>query len=89
MLYETGPGRRRLFREGDHAHPKRHGKMMPRRDQIPEQYRFLLDWYEAQYAPAAKETWLSGIFAMAGAGKETFGGEDPDEYVRRLREGWE
>ena len=88
MLYETGPGRRRLFREGDRAHPKREGKITPKRDEIPEAYRYLLDWYETEYAPAVEERWLGGIFEMIGAGKE-FAGEDPDEYVRRLREGWE
>jgi hypothetical protein len=89
MLYETGRGRRRLYRETDVAHPDRHGKIVPRRDDIPEQYRYLLDWYEAEYANAGKDNWLGGIYEMIGAGKELFAGEDPDAYVRRLREGWE
>jgi len=89
MLYETRRGMRRLYREADDAHPDRHGKILPRRDDIPEQYRYLLDWYEAEYAHAGKDGWLSGIYEMIGAGKEIFAGEDPDEYVRRLREGWE
>jgi len=89
MLYETRGGMRRLYREGDESHPDRHGKILPKRDDIPEQYRYLLDWYETEYALAGKEGWLNGIFEMIGAGKEIFAGEDPDEYVRRLREGWE
>jgi hypothetical protein len=89
MLYETRRGMRRLYREGDDSHPDRHGKIVPKRDDIPEQYRYLLDWYETEYASAGKEAWLGGIFEMIGAGKEIFAGEDPDEYVRRLREGWE
>lgn len=36
-----------------------------------------------------KEEWLRGIFEMIGTGKEVFADEDPDEYVRRLREGWD
>jgi hypothetical protein len=36
-----------------------------------------------------KETWLCGVFAMVGAGREIFADEHPDEYVRRLRAGWE
>jgi len=36
-----------------------------------------------------KESWLSGIFAMAGVGRAVFAGEDPDDYVRRMRQGWE
>jgi len=89
MLYETRRGMRRLYREADPSHPDRHGKILPKRDDIPAPYRYLLDWYEAEYAQAGKEGWLSGIFEMIGAGKEVFAGEDPDEYVRRLREGWE
>ena len=89
MLYETRRGMRRLYREADPSHPDRHGKILPKRDDIPAPYRYLLDWYEAEYAQAGKEGWLSGIFEMIGAGKEIFAGQDPDEYVRRLREGWE
>jgi hypothetical protein len=89
MLYETRRGMRRLYREADPFHPDRHGKIVPKRDDVPAAYRYLLDWYEAEYAQAGKEGWLSGIFEMIGAGKEVFAGQDPDEYVRRLREGWE
>jgi hypothetical protein len=89
MLYETRRSMRRLYREADRSHPDRHGKIVPKRDEIPTQYHYLLDWYEAVYAPAGQEGWLSGIFEMAGAGKELFAGEDPDAYVRRLRAGWE
>jgi hypothetical protein len=32
---------------------------------------------------------LRGIFDMIGAGREGFAGADADEYVRRLREGWD
>ena len=89
MLYETRRGMRRLYRESDDAHPDRHGKILPKRTEIPEQYRYLLDWYESEYARAAKDQWLSGIYQMIGAGKAIFADEDPDAYVRRLREGWE
>jgi hypothetical protein len=34
-------------------------------------------------------SWLSGIRALAGLGKEIWAGVDADEYVRDLREGWE
>jgi hypothetical protein len=88
MLYETRLGMRRLYRETDDSHPDRRGKIVPKRDDIPEQYRYLLDWYEAEYAQTGGNGWLSGIFEMIGAGKNVFAGEDPDEYIRRLREGW-
>ena len=89
MLYETSKGRRRLYREGDPAHPKRKGKIVPAADAIPARYRQLLDWYRNEYAGPRKDDWLRGLKELDGAGKEVFAGIDPDEYVRRLREGWD
>jgi len=89
MLYETTRGRRRLFRNSDQGHPRREGKITPKPDEIPEPYRYLLDWYKTEFAQSQKEDWLSGIFEMAGAGKDLYAGTDPDAYVRQLREGWE
>ena len=96
MLYETGTGRRRLFRPGDDYHPEREGpperrgtRITPRREDIPERYRSLLDWYETEYvrrADGGEEP--DPILALVGLGKEIWNGEHPDEYVRRLREGW-
>ena len=46
MLYETAPGRRRLFRNGDVYDPAREGaKTVPAREDIPSEYADLLDWY--------------------------------------------
>ena len=42
-----------------------------------------------QDATQERDTWLSGIFEMIGAGKEDFAGIDPDEYVRQLRDPWD
>ena len=91
MLYETKTGKstRRLFRENDEAHPKRHGKITPAPDEIPPKYRYLLDWYRSEYAPPAEDAWLRSVVEMIGSGKDVFAGANPDEYVRRLREGWE
>lgn len=89
MLYATGKTTRRLFREGDDVHPKRKGKITPDPDELPPQYRYLLDWYHKEYAPAGQDTWLRGVRELAGAGREIFKGVDPDEYVNRLREGWD
>jgi hypothetical protein len=33
--------------------------------------------------------WLEGLLGMEGLGKEYWKGIDPDEFVRKLREGWE
>ncbi|HWZ42467.1 MAG TPA: hypothetical protein VNW97_03280 [Candidatus Saccharimonadales bacterium] len=50
MLSETGRGRRRLFRPGDKFHCDRSsGKTHPDPKDIPQKYRYLLDWYEHDY----------------------------------------
>ncbi|MCY4587396.1 MAG: hypothetical protein OXB98_15265 [Bryobacterales bacterium] len=90
MLYATGKSRRRLYRDGDPCHPERSGKVRPQRGEIPEEYRGLLDWYEKDYAQgAASDPRENPILSLWGVGKEIWRDEDPDEYVRRLREGWE
>src|SRR5437660_239928 len=54
MLVETAPGRRRLFRTGDSYHLAREGsKIHPAVDELPEQYRDLLEWYRKWDASAA------------------------------------
>jgi hypothetical protein len=55
MFTETEDGLRRLFRAGDPVHPYRGGKMYPRRDEIPEQYRYLIDWYVNEYNQGADD----------------------------------
>ncbi|SPF42763.1 conserved hypothetical protein [Candidatus Sulfopaludibacter sp. SbA4] len=89
MLYATGHNTRRLYREGDETYPNRKGKITPETQAVPARYQYLLDWYRNEYASLKQDTRLRGIFEMIGAGKEDFAGVDPDEYVRRLREGWE
>jgi hypothetical protein len=88
MLYETGPGRRRLFRPGDAYHPSREGaKTTPRPEEIPNGYVGLLAWYRdwcAEVRPA-----VDPLLALVGSGKELWADEHADDYVRRLREGWE
>jgi len=91
MLYATGKRTRRLFREGDSYHPGREGsKVVPEREELPSGYRHLLDWYYSEYAkataPSASE---DPLLALRGSGKGLWADEDPDTYVRRLREGWE
>lgn len=50
FLHETGRGRRRLFRAGDNFHPNRSkGRTHPTADELPEKYRYLIDWYENEY----------------------------------------
>ena len=91
MLYATGKNTRRLFRETDDFDPKRRGgKVKPEKDDIPVKYQPLLEWYREKFIgkrKGSKET--DPILGLLGLGKEIWVGENPDEYVRRVRGGWE
>lgn len=83
----------RLYRPGDTAHPVRKGKTAPRRNELPEKYHQLLDWYEGEFCKgltgAGSPHHLDPILQMWGLGKEIWRGVDADEYVRSLREDWD
>ncbi len=51
MLYETGRGRRRLFKVAiDDYHSYREGgKVLPQREVVPERYWDLLEWYRTEF----------------------------------------
>ena len=50
MLYAMSNGHRRLFKTGDDFHPYREGtKQAPLSQDLPEKYRYLLDWYRLEY----------------------------------------
>jgi hypothetical protein len=86
LLYATTTRTRRLFREGDPYDPRRAGgRVAPLAENIPEEYRFLLDWYALEYSPVVD---ADPILGLRGLGKEIWRDEEPDQYVRRLREGW-
>ena len=91
MLYATGDRTRRLLHSSDQVHPKRTGKIWPEPEDLPPQYRELIDWAKQRYGKGSprRERWLEGIFQLRGMGKELWHGEDPDEYVRKLRENWQ
>lgn len=91
MLVETDPGRRRLFRAGDSYHVAREGsKTHPAPEDLPEKYRSLLEWYRKWEASAASKRFENDpLLALVGSGKHLWRDEGADEYVRRLREGWE
>jgi hypothetical protein len=91
MLIETAPGRRRLFRHGDTYDPQREGaKTMPERESLPEEYRGLLDWYQGwQQVSSVDRIKNDPLLALCGSGKDIWGDEPADKYIRRLREGWE
>jgi hypothetical protein len=88
MLLETTYGRRRLYRPGDPHHPDRRGRVAPERQNLPEQYRPLLDWYESEYVRQTTQPEPDPLLALRGSGRELWADEHADDYVRRLREGW-
>ncbi len=92
MLFETTSGRRRLFRPGDPYHPLREGgKISPKTEDLPENwFRGLLAWYSNWCAEAAERAVEDDpLLALYGSGKDLWADEHADEYVKRLREGWE
>ena len=91
MLFETAPGRRRLFRNGDNYDPAREGaKMVPAREDIPSEYSALVDWYRDWNQDSIEERIKNDpLLALYGDGKDLWADEKADDYVRRLREGWE
>jgi hypothetical protein len=91
MLIETARGRRRLFRTGDQYDPRRDGgRTLPDQAELPARYRGLLEWYAREYGAAspAAEPGADPLLSLRGRGKEIWGDEHPDDYVRSLREGW-
>jgi hypothetical protein len=91
VLYETSEGRRRLYRESDSYHADRQeGKIVPEAGDLPPRYVELLDWYRDWSREATRHSAESDPLLMArGSGKRFWADESGDEYVRRLREGWE
>jgi len=90
-LFETAPGRRRLFRKGDAYHPEREGgKITPKLEDLPHGYSGLLGWYN-DWCSAASGNALQEdpLLSLRGSGKQLWADEHADDYVRRLREGWE
>lgn len=88
MLLATGTRTRRLFREGDPYDPDREGgRIVPARENMPERYHQLLDWYFSEYARRQPEE-PDPILTLRGLGKELWADQHPDDHVRGLREGW-
>jgi hypothetical protein len=91
MLLETSEGRRRLYRQGDPSHPAREGsKILPESEDLPKEYQALLKWYrEWSEAAAGKQAGGDPLLRLRGSGKKLWKSEPADEYVNRLREGWQ
>ena len=90
MFFKLPDDTYRLFRPGDPAHPSRRGKMKPVREEFPEKYHYLLDWYEDQYStkatPMNEEE--DPLLQLRGVGREVWANTDADEYIRSLRSNW-
>jgi hypothetical protein len=91
MLFETARSRRRLFRKGDPYNSAREGsKITPAADEIPNDYEMLLMWYQDWSRTENDAEQKSDLLlALAGSGNQLWANERGDEFVRRLREGWE
>ena len=91
MLFETSDGERRLYRQRDPYHPDRDGaKIMPSAEDLPERYRKLLEWYEKWSSRAARDaSEADPLLELVGSGRDLWVSEHGDDYVRRLREGWQ
>ena len=91
MLYETGKGQRRLFRPGDSYHPDREGgKILPNKEDVPEDYRDLIDWYNTKFKKTGKrDSGEDPLLGLRGMWKGLWKEEKPDDYVQRLRKDWE
>ncbi len=91
MLFETPDGRRRLFRQGDIYHPEREGaKITPAPEDLPDSPSGLLAWYRDWCAKTASVIAKDDpLLSLRGSGQQLWSSEHADDYVRRLREGWE
>jgi len=93
MLTRTRNGRSRLFRSGDKFHPLRAGgNVTPPRENLPEKYQYLLDWYETEYNKHGAEE--EAATKSRGATAETLlrmmgsiSREDGDELIRIIDDG--
>jgi hypothetical protein len=63
---------------------------MPSAEQLPYGYNGLLNWYRDWCSVAAsKAVEEDPLLALRGSGRDLWADEHADDYVRRLREGWE
>jgi hypothetical protein len=89
MLFQTHTGNLRLYRPGDPTDLNRRSKYMPKREEIPQSYHPILDWYEewSRQSPSReKPNWEDDpLIKLIGSGKHIWADEHADEYVENLR----
>jgi hypothetical protein len=87
MLIETPHGERRLFCPGDDFDRLRDGRSTPKANDLPPQYRGLLDWYQAWCSQRpAPQIAADPLLSLRGAGRALWADEHADRYIDRLRE---
>jgi hypothetical protein len=86
MLFDPGGGTRRLFRRGDVASAGRNeNRTHPEWGDLPAKFADLRSWYEDVWNKPAAGQETDPLLRLAG----TWKGEPADQYVARLRAGWE
>jgi len=80
-----------LYRKGDLYHPGRESsKITPEPEELPAGYAELLEWYREWCATASRNLAETDPLLQArGSGRHIWADEHADEYVNRLRDGWE
>ena len=90
ILFATGHGNRRLFRNGDRRAPGREGgRTHPAWDSLPAEYADLRHWYEQHWNRTPLTPVSDPLLALAGLGTGMWDSLDADAYVDSLRTGWE
>jgi hypothetical protein len=91
ILFATGNGDRRLYRNGDRIDPERSGgRTHPDWDKLPAEYAYLRQWYETLWNKPSEHTQvIDPLLELAGTGAGMWGTGSADDYVNSLRSGWE
>ncbi|HWD39862.1 MAG TPA: hypothetical protein VG944_13525, partial [Fimbriimonas sp.] len=89
MLFATGKARRRLLLPGDPVDSRRDGKILPDPNEVPPQYRELIDWAKQRYESAREtKSVYEKLIELRGTGKGLWP-EGADQFIRELRKDWE
>ena len=81
----------RLFRQGDDFHADRkHGRVAPRHEDLPEEFHGLVDWYWNEYTSPQNATAPppDPILGLRGVGREVWRALGGVAFIEKLRAGW-
>jgi hypothetical protein len=89
ILFATGRGNRRLFREGDLTDLGRVGAPThPEWAKLPAQHQHLRLWYETVWNGTAGRKVRDPLLSLIGVGGDIWKDIHADEYVAQLRAEW-